>query len=87
MEHQNKEFLTDFIEIYRKHSCLWDVKTKDYLNKNKRNAAYEELLSKTKEVHPQATKELVKRRINNLRTSFRRELKKVSGVICFTNNS
>jgi len=33
----NKDFWEDFIELNRNHSCLWNVKCKDYSNKIKRN--------------------------------------------------
>jgi len=74
----NKDFWEDFIELYRNHSCLWNVKCKDYSNKIKRNSSYEILLKKLKEIYPEATTELLKKKINNMRTTFRRELKKVS---------
>nr|CAI5849989.1 unnamed protein product [Callosobruchus analis] len=70
-------FWVDFIESYREQVCLWDVKSKDYSNKQKRNASYEMLLQKLKEINPQATIEILKKKINNMRTAFRRELKKV----------
>nr|CAI5843165.1 unnamed protein product [Callosobruchus analis] len=69
-------FWVDFIESYREQVCLWDVKSKDYSNKQKRNASYEMLLQKLKEINPQATIEILKKKINNMRTAFRRELKK-----------
>jgi len=46
----NKDFWEDFIELYRNHSCLWNVKCKDYSNKIKRNSSYEILLKKLKEI-------------------------------------
>ncbi|XP_050298781.1 uncharacterized protein LOC126737773 [Anthonomus grandis grandis] len=73
----NRHFWTEFIEIYQEHSCLWDVRSNDYSNKHKRNASYEILLRKLKEINPTATMELLKKKINNMRTAFRRELKKV----------
>ena len=30
----NKEFLTEFIEVYRQHTDLWKVKSSEYVNKN-----------------------------------------------------
>lgn len=73
MDKQNK----DFFDLYRKHTCLWNVKSKEYSNKMKRNAAYEELLLKLQECQPHSTMETLKKKINNFRTSFRREHKKV----------
>lgn len=75
---ENRQFWTEFIEIYRDHSCLWNVKSEEYSNKHKRNSSYEVLLRKMKEINPDATLELLKKKINNIRTAFRREFKKVS---------
>jgi hypothetical protein len=40
MDPKNKVFWEEFIEIYRQNSCLWEVKSKDYSNKMKRNSAF-----------------------------------------------
>ena len=42
----------------------------------KKNAAYETLLSKYKEMFPLASKDDVKKKINSLRNNYRKELKK-----------
>jgi hypothetical protein len=57
-----KKFLEEFIEIYREQPCLWQVKSKDYSNKNKKNASYELLLNKLREVQPDATIEGLKKK-------------------------
>jgi hypothetical protein len=44
MDPKNKVFWEEFIEIYLLNSCLWEVKSKDYSNKMKRNSSYEVLL-------------------------------------------
>ncbi|KAJ8935347.1 hypothetical protein NQ314_012880 [Rhamnusium bicolor] len=64
----NREFWEEFIGIYRENSCLWDVKTKEYRNKQMRNTAYENLILKYKEVFPNATKEFVTKKISLLRS-------------------
>jgi hypothetical protein len=46
MDPKNKVFWEEFIEIYRQNSCMWEVKSKDYSNKMKRNSSYEVLLRK-----------------------------------------
>lgn len=77
MDIKQKSFWEEFIELYRENKCLWDVKSKDYANKIKRNMSYDILFVKFKELFPQGTKDMMKKKINNIRTSFRREMKKV----------
>jgi Alcohol dehydrogenase transcription factor Myb/SANT-like len=40
----SKEVVTEFIEIYKCHPCLWKIKSRDYTNRNLKNAAYEKLV-------------------------------------------
>lgn len=49
-----KTFVEEFIETYRQNSCLWNVKSKDYSNKNKRDESYKILLQKLQEKIPNA---------------------------------
>jgi hypothetical protein len=72
-----KEFLTEFIELYDTQKCLWNVKSKDYSNRTKKDDAYESLIHKMKQVDEQADSAAVVNSINNLRITFRRKLKKV----------
>lgn len=67
-----------FIKKYRSLDSIWKTKSKDYHNIDKRDAAYTVLLDLVKKFDPQATKDTVIRKINNLRTAFRRELNKVN---------
>lgn len=67
-----------FIKKYRSLDSIWKTKSKDYHNIDKRDIAYTVLLDLVKKFDPQATKDTVVRKINNLRTAFRRELKKVN---------
>ncbi|KAL1488446.1 hypothetical protein ABEB36_014917 [Hypothenemus hampei] len=73
----NTTFLTDFIELYRELPCLWKVKSKSYSNRRDKNRAYEKLVEFYKTVDADATIDTVKKKINNLRSAFRKELKKV----------
>nr|CAI5850060.1 unnamed protein product [Callosobruchus analis] len=70
-------FIKEFIEIYHRHNCLWQVKSPAYANKFLRSQAYEELLLVFKTVDNEATVDAVKNKINNIRSAFRKELKKV----------
>jgi hypothetical protein len=40
----NTDLLEDFIRAYESRSCLWRIKSKDYHDKAKRDAAYDILL-------------------------------------------
>ena len=71
-----KRLLLDFIEIYRDHPCLWKSNSPDYANRDKKNEAYALLLDKLKEWDENARREGVTKKINNLRSAFRREFKK-----------
>ncbi|KAG5871300.1 hypothetical protein JTB14_030422 [Gonioctena quinquepunctata] len=57
--------------------CLWKVKSKSYSNRHEKNKAYEKLLLFYKQTDPNATIDSVKKKINNLRCTFRKELKKL----------
>jgi len=78
----SKEFTVDFIELYRNYPCLWRIKSSEYTEysgRNKRNNAYENLCSKLKEIDETATKETVVKKVDSLRSNFRKKLKKIEG--------
>ncbi|XP_050307343.1 uncharacterized protein LOC126744056 [Anthonomus grandis grandis] len=72
-----KNVLNKFIEVYREHPALWKIKSKDYTNKNLKNVGYDALVNICKEVEPNANREYVSKKIQSLRGSFRKELKKI----------
>ncbi|KAG8251641.1 hypothetical protein J6590_075227 [Homalodisca vitripennis] len=71
---QNQE---EFIALFRDLPCLWQTTSKEYHDRPKREAAYHTLLEKMKEVEPLANKDCVIKKINNMRSSFRKEVKKI----------
>lgn len=77
-DNKNEVFLGEFIDLYRAHPCLWKVKSKEYMDKHKKAAAYDILIEKMREIDASATKDTVVKKINNLRSAFRKELKKVN---------
>ncbi|XP_053688423.1 uncharacterized protein LOC128737744 [Sabethes cyaneus] len=83
----NKQFWTAFIRIYRNHPALWNCKSKLYSDKNVRNEAYNLLIEKAKEITPNADLRFVRAKIESLRASFRRELRKVKASMNRTESS
>ena len=75
---KKKEALLSFIEEYRNLPVLWDQQCTAYSNRIKKAAAYDILIEKLKAIEPDATRDSVVKKINNLRSTFRKELKKVN---------
>ncbi|XP_011499285.1 PREDICTED: uncharacterized protein LOC105363316 [Ceratosolen solmsi marchali] len=74
---EGEKFLSEFIEIYQACPCLWKYSCRDYRNRFVKDRAYATLVDKMREVDPRADKNSVIRKINALRTAFRREYKKM----------
>jgi len=74
----SRAFLTEFIHKYREYPYLWKGKSKEYFDRVKKNLAYEHLTTKLKEIDPDTNKEKTVKKINSLRSCFRKELKKVN---------
>ncbi|XP_050303002.1 uncharacterized protein LOC126740877 [Anthonomus grandis grandis] len=77
MSKKEKQFLSEFIELYRSFPCLWKIKSKRYSDRNAKQQAYESMIEKMREFDVGANKETVVKKINSLRTAYRRKLKKV----------
>ena len=73
----SKDFLLKFIELFQQEECLWKVKSKDYNNRSKKDASYETVIGKVQAVEPDAMRDTVVKKINNSRSTFRKEYKKV----------
>jgi len=67
-----------FIEAYRLLPELWDTENRHYSNRVKKAAAYDNLIEKMKVLEPYASQESAVKKINNLRSTFRKEFKKVN---------
>ncbi|CAG4995274.1 unnamed protein product [Parnassius apollo] len=70
-------WLAEFIELYRNEPCLWQNKSKEYHDRERKSAAYKVLLEKIKESDSTATIDTVKSKINTLRCTFKKEVLKV----------
>lgn len=71
-----KEFTLELIDLYRNLPTLWNNKHKHYMNKNKRREEFDILLDKYREKYPDADRTVVIKKIKNLRSAYRRELKR-----------
>lgn len=81
LRYLTREFLLDFIELYKQRPCLWLVKSPDYTNRLKKHEAYKVLIKKLKEVDPDANRNTVIKKINTFRGSFRKEFRKVKASV------
>ncbi|XP_074038447.1 ethanolamine kinase 1 isoform X3 [Leptinotarsa decemlineata] len=72
-----EEILRNFIETYESLPELWNSSLDIYKNKTKRNAALNKLLVIYKKLKPEAKLPDVRRKINTLRSNYRKELKKI----------
>ncbi|KAF5301675.1 hypothetical protein FQR65_LT19202 [Abscondita terminalis] len=73
-----KGVLKEFIEVYRANPALWQIKNKTlYNNRNLKTRGYSALVSVWKKYDPDADQKTVKLKIQSLRGSYRKELKKV----------
>ena len=73
-----REVISEFLELYKEFTCLWDVSCKQYSNKDARNQALQVLLEKLKVIDNEASIATVKKKIENMRAAYKRELKKVN---------
>ncbi|XP_066152069.1 uncharacterized protein [Euwallacea fornicatus] len=74
---KDREFVIEFLQLYREYPALWKIKSTEYSDRNLKDNAYKVLIEKYKEIDPKADKETVKKKINSLRTNYRKELTKV----------
>ena len=73
----NNEFWIEFFQLFESLPELWKVKSDVYKDKKIKKKSWETLLEIFKEVQPNETVDLLKKKIGNIRTCFRKELKKV----------
>jgi len=60
---EERNFILECIQVYRDHSALWEIKSDDYMDRNKKNHAYDVLLKKYQERFPTATLDDVKKNL------------------------
>lgn len=71
----SREVISGFIELYKSHLCLWNVKCEGYKNKYTKSLAYKDLVQFCKKRgFPEANRDFVSRKLQSLRGSFRKEV-------------
>ncbi|XP_063623067.1 uncharacterized protein LOC134795167 [Cydia splendana] len=70
----DEQFITEFETL----SELWNSQHTDYTNKLKRQKGYNKLLTIFKRYKPNATVDDVRKKINSLRSNYRRELRRIA---------
>ncbi|XP_055849371.1 uncharacterized protein LOC129914238 isoform X2 [Episyrphus balteatus] len=78
MSVRDHKFWKEFFDVYRRYPELWKVKSDAYKNRMLKRRAYGILLEKYREYEPDATEDVLKKKINNIRGCYRRELNKVN---------
>ena len=74
---EDKAFWLEFIELYRGQPSLWKIKSAEYSDRRKKIASYDILVSKLQQKDSSATKDTVAKKINSMRSAFRKECTKV----------
>lgn len=72
-----REIMKEFINIYRNEPCLWEIKSKDYRDRNKKAAAYDKLIQQYRKLESKANRDVIVKKLNILRTNYRKEKRKV----------
>ncbi|XP_060867451.1 uncharacterized protein LOC132942815 [Metopolophium dirhodum] len=70
-----------FLDLYKSFPCLWKIKSKEYSNRNIKDRAYEVLIEKMKEIDKNVNRDAVVKKINSLRSAYRKELKKIKDSV------
>lgn len=73
-----KDVLSEMIALYKSYKMLWDTSDSSYFNKDARNQAFASLVDVYKRLKPAATVKDVKKKLENMRNTYKKELKKVS---------
>lgn len=77
-----REFVRLLISLYRDRPHLWNVTNAYYLDKNRRIHSLNRICDALKIYKPDYTVELLKKKINILRTNFNKERNKIEARRC-----
>ncbi|RZC27646.1 uncharacterized protein BDFB_006597 [Asbolus verrucosus] len=74
---EHEVFMREFIALYKQHPVLWQQKHPQYRNRSERTEAYEVLVKKCQQYYPEADEDFVRMKIDSMRSTFRKERRKV----------
>ncbi|XP_075148569.1 uncharacterized protein LOC142222348 [Haematobia irritans] len=74
---EERKLCIEFLNMYRTMPSLWDTSSLEYHDRGLKIANYNTLLQKFREMEPMANLKDMKRKINTLRTNYRREVKRL----------
>ncbi|CAJ0932252.1 unnamed protein product [Ranitomeya imitator] len=79
LSYNSEEFVRELIEMYRSLPCLWQIKSAEYSNRNKKREAYGKLVALFKQHNPceKVDESVVRKKIQGLRTVYKKEMNKV----------
>ncbi|XP_068629992.1 uncharacterized protein [Battus philenor] len=80
MMEQEKRLIIELLQLYRDFPCLWDHTHLLYNNREAREQAYNVVLEKYKAIREDATLENLKKKLENMRATYKREYKKVQAA-------
>ncbi|XP_023942857.1 uncharacterized protein LOC112049268 [Bicyclus anynana] len=69
--------IRDLLKMYKNYPCLWDQTDLLYCNKDARKEAYEAILKKMKTYHEDITMDICKRKLENMRATYKREVRRM----------
>lgn len=81
-----KQIILEFIRKYQEQQCLWNTSHPLYSNKGARHRALDIILEKYKELDGMADHTRMKKKIENMRTTYKREYTKVSQYLTHENS-
>lgn len=73
-----RKVITELLQLYKDYPCLWNTNHTLYGSSDARKQALSVLLDTYKDLVDDATMDTLKKKIDNLRASYRREYKKVN---------
>ncbi|XP_055626594.1 uncharacterized protein LOC129768757 [Toxorhynchites rutilus septentrionalis] len=76
---KHRECVKQFIIAYKNEPALWKIDSKIYHDRDQKAAAYGRLVEVLRRIEPGVNRQDVVKKINSLRSNYRKELRKIRG--------